>query len=775
MLKKSLALLIVFTIVLTILLGNMAASLAMATVTVVTESGSDMTDDPSASIAAVGGSLYTLHSSGKLKKMTLDTREITELGMCFFTGYYSDADSVEIERAELEENKDAPAVGILFAWDGQLYGLTAATGEWIRLLDDAGNLSPTPMDVKLDTAIFINQEDEYSSVKDVASLFAQDDALYFVLRGYTQAGMTNLAGSIDLKTGESKTFQTANLTQLAPWKDGKLMARVFDEQSMYSASVNAIPDALYGLFDPLADSFTELGALQANGDMGGYLTGGLCTDPDGDALYYALGGRVMGLDMGTGEFRISAYTGKDMFFGADGGVTLFADGHYARQGYQGADVYGLDTEAVKGGALRIFGEFGSEAHTSFSRAYPDIPVDVGETYVSDLEELTTAMVSGSDTYDVLLLNMSYMPVMQLREKGYCMELSQFPVFEEIARQMYPQFVEPLRMDGKLYALPTQVSARSMGVNMQLWTEELGLTEEDLPKSYVELLDFIGNWEYDYADEHGDMILMNGEPLREILFSAMLQDYLVFMQARGESFRFDTEVMRKLLTAFEQADLPKAEEQDAMAMAISMNSGDRYLFSSYMSMSEMQNHWQNMEALPLPLIEGEETVIGADLTVLVINPKTQRLEQALIYAEHYLKNLQKAGANITLFPEHNEPVEERYYLQNVKEIAQAMEKQNKLLEKAEESEKPGIEEMIRNLEESLASMEEWRYAASPKAIANYRENVVPLLHVSQMSSFMQGNTAELSKTMMKYLDGAIGQDQLLKEMDQMLRMMELEAQ
>lgn len=47
------------------------------------------------------------------------------------------------------------------------------------------------------------------------------------------------------------------------------------------------------------------------------------------------------------------------------------------------------------------------------KAHPEISVEAAGDYASDLETLTHAMVSDTNTYDVLFLSLNYMPVDRL--------------------------------------------------------------------------------------------------------------------------------------------------------------------------------------------------------------------------------------------------------------------------------------------------------------------------------------------------------------------------
>lgn len=761
---------VVLLVALTLCVGTYSPALAISTFSV-SFSSTEAQEDPPASIAAANGALYVLTTEGRLGRIELSTREKTEVGKCLYTGYLGDADQVAKAK---EEDPLAPAADQLFTYEGKLYGLCSATGEWTRLLDDVGMLSPVPMEPVLDTLNLMQKEEDFSYVLTPSSFFVQDDRLFYTILSYSMNGATTIAGQIDLKTGENKGFQTKNLTELAAWKDGKLLCRIFDEANAYNSQTGEVLYAQYGLFDPETDSFEALGELGNGSIFGGMASTGICASPDAGTLYYAVGSRIMGLSIATGESHVSAYTGEGMYGSLSGNAqTLFVDGYYVKKGYDEIQLYALDTDAVRGGALRIFGEFGSDAHKSFSQAYPDIPVDVGDEYTNQLDKLTAAMVSESDPYDVLLLDFSYMPVDKLQQKGYCMELSQFPEIMETLSQMDPAFTAPLQADGKLYAVPVGMNATTFSVDLKIWTEELGLSEDDLPKTYAEFFDFLGHWEDDFADDHGDVPLVRFSPIGDIFFSLMLQDYMTYMQSRGEPLRFDTELMRRLLTANEQVDYTGLDSGETVR---DWNKG--VLFDPTYSLSQF-NYYNYYDSKPTPLFlsleEGGTPVIGANLSVLIINPKTQRREQAVLYVNHYLQNLAKAGENITLFPDHNEPVENQYYARNQRDLQAELDKQNQLLEAAEESRQAEIKAEISMLEERIADIEKNRYDVSPEQIAQFREKIAPMLFINRQSVFLSGNTSELAKLFEQYMQRAITQDQFVKELDQRLRMMELEEQ
>ena len=75
----------------------------------------------------------------------------------------------------------------------------------------------------------------------------------------------------------------------------------------------------------------------------------------------------------------------------------------------------------------------------------------------------------------------------------------------MAGRMDARFTESVMRDGKLYGLPVSLYTNGMGVNADTM-EKLGLTQDDLPTTWLEFLDFAANFYYDYGEENADVAL-----------------------------------------------------------------------------------------------------------------------------------------------------------------------------------------------------------------------------------------------------------------------------
>ena len=774
--KKWIALLLTLCLLLT---GTNALAEA---VTVSTSAGGVSDTTSVASLATLGGKLYLLYSDGRLTQMDPATRAETALGETLCTQYQLTASDVEDALAAGDAN--LIPVEVLFTDQGKLYGMCIATGALYTLLDDTGAFSPVDTGVKLSTAALINNDAEAKLT--LTDLYAMDGMLYYIAMDDASGSMSTVAGSLNLATGAQKTYATANLQNLSAYKDGKLLARRYDMTALATATSNdalAANQSEYGVFDPAADTFESLGTIQTSSLLGGYAISGMRYSAANDTLYYFSGSRIEGLTLATGETRVSAYTGEGMFGTMNGSssIALIDGAYYAKGDATGWQLYALDTEAVKKGALRIFGEFGSDAHKSFAKNYPDIPTEVASDYTSDIEAIASAMVSESDAYDVLLMIMSYMPVEKLIQKGYCSDLSGYPEIMERVAKMDPRFLDGVTVDGKLYAVPVSSTAYSYGVNMEQW-EALGLTKEDLPTNLIDFYDFIANYMADYGEDNPDLKLFDMDTnIKTMLFSLMLDNYITYCQAElnGETV-FDGDMCRQILTAFEAIDFSELGNGDTGSDNVVVYTGDQNkasLFSLYMPLTTFSSYYKDLTPLVLSLTPDVDPVIGANLSVLTINPKSKRIDDAVKYICNYLDNLDDSSA-IVLYPDDNEPRIDKNYEKNAKDIQDAIDKKQALLDTAEESKKAGIKDELASLQSAKESLEENKYSVTQDQIDTFRNSITGMLRVCQQSvlySADKNTQNELNKLVMQYIDGSITQDQMLKELDKRSRMMQLENQ
>lgn len=679
-------------------------------------------------------------------------------------------------RSYRNESTDAttPVVTRLLA-DGEcLYGFDESSRQVMRLVDGAGSAAVQPL-CTLEAVEQKPSEDGIYYDSYVNSMFMQDGEVVRLAENYGQGESSLLVERYALDTGKLIAQQgvDSTLRALCAYKDGKYLALV---QPVPGPEDMEAPMTQMAIYDPATGGTTPVATLN-----GSYLNN-LTYDRESDTAYYCGDATIYAVPLATGESRVSAYlpvnawSGSDTTFAAlSGGMIVYAngDGTYVRR---------LDAPELAAGALTVANEGGTTKHMAVVAEHPELNVTLASEYPQTMEELTTAMVSGTGSMDVLCLTTSYNPVERLIDKGYAADMSGYPELMAVVGRMDPRFTQSVMRDGKLYALPVALSTNTLGVNADVM-EKLGLTESDLPTTWLEFLDFAANYYYDYGEENADVVLMDLN-MRRSLFQ-MIRDQYVAAQLRDTgSVSFDTPLFRKLMQALEAIDFTELdpyevkgdkvwEGNDANEFYEKQQLFTRYSEASPRSMGQ-SGYGRSNQPLVLRLDGETEPVLPVSMTVMIVNPRSTRMDQAAAYLTAYAGHYDAETENIMFFPDQNDPVPNSYYEVQKQSYEESLRDVDSRIEKADESEKASLRETREQIQGYLDELENQRMSVTEEMIQAYREQVAPYLYVTPQTPLTNPESSnELETLTSQYLDHAIDLDAYIREMDQRVRMMMLE--
>ena len=679
-------------------------------------------------------------------------------------------------RSYRNESTDAttPVVTRLLA-DGEcLYGFDESSRQVMRLVDGAGSAAVQPL-CTLEAVEEEPSEDGIYYGSYVNSMFMQDGEVVRLAENYGQGESSLLVERYALDTGKLIAQQgvDSTLRALCAYKDGKYLALV---QPVPGPEDMEAPMTQIAVYDPATGGTTPVATLN-----GSYLNN-LTYDRESDTAYYCGDATIYAVPLATGESRVSAYlpvnawSGSDTTFAAlSGGMIVYAngDGTYVRR---------LDAPELAAGALTVANEGGTTKHMAVVAEHPELNVTLASEYPQTMEELTTAMVSGTGSMDVLCLTTSYNPVERLIDKGYAADMSGYPELMAVAGRMDPRFTQSVMRDGKLYALPVALSTNTLGVNTDVM-EKLGLTESDLPTTWLEFLDFAANYYYDYGEENADVVLMDLN-MRRSLFQ-MIRDQYVAAQLRDTgSVSFDTPLFRKLMQALEAIDFTELDPYEVKGDKVwEGNDANEFyekqqLFTRYSEASPramgQSGYGRSNQPLVLRLDGETEPVLPVSMTVMIVNPRSTRMDQAAAYLTAYAGHYDAETENIMFFPDQNDPVPNSYYEVQKQSYEESLRDVDSRIEKADESEKASLRETREQIQGYLDELENQRMSVTEEMIQAYREQVAPYLYVTPQTPLTNPESSnELETLTSQYLDHAIDLDTYIREMDQRVRMMMLE--
>ena len=260
------------------------------------------------------------------------------------------------------------------------------------------------------------------------------------------------------------------------------------------------------------------------------------------------------------------------------------------------------------------------------------------SYPATFDDLAFALVSGSDAFDLMVLELSSGNVRSLLDKGYCVDLSGNDSIAAYVQNLYPTWQKECVRDGKIVGIP--VGMRTLWTfvaNLELWNElDLGA----LPRTYDELFDCIEAWDRMGVLDEVPLFDYYGSSSYEHLFYRIMPDFIGKCQREGRSITFSDETLLHLLARLEEVR-PILEAHDAKNI-----SGDGLLFEgelsgivgiSHLGKLEVTADSSTFEVLPLGLTDSEDCVESVIFTLLVINPKSQQRELAEAYLTYLVEH------------------------------------------------------------------------------------------------------------------------------------------
>ncbi len=646
----------------------------------------------------------------------------------------------------------------LFADGNNLYGVAFDTGLVMKLVDETGKPAPQ-VQCTLDITDFTDQQEDYSYVPEVLDLLAMDGTLYVQSMDYERDGVSSLY-RWDLQTGKKgKVLAKNQITSMSHYQEGLILCLLDIGGEAPGMSVATL--------DPASGKVTELLKLEQS-----YFSG-IDYNPQNDTAYMVNSTVVYSLPGMRLPLQKSAYFPNAIWDNSNG---LLASGYYYYAGYEMVSVRKLDLPGAAEGALTIYGSYVNEAHRAFSAEHPDIPTMLSTSTFQSLDEFTAGMASGQEAVDVLLMSTSYTPFDKLKGMGNAADLSGNPEIMAVANAMDPKLIASCQQDGKLVALPQDMEVYTIGYRPEA-LELLDLTVDDLPKNWMEMLAFVKDWQANYGEDNPGAGLFATDSAKRSLLGELVSQYAAYSKKTAGRIDFESPLFATLMAAFDAIDFTPMEWKGASEEELEEVWSRINLFQLGQGFA-FQGGGTSGTTRPLTLAmdSGLEPVIPVSMSVMLVNPQTARMDQAILYVATSAKNYDETTSNIMLFPGHNDAVLNPRYELDLASWREELKESQKLLETADPENQANIQESIDHLEEFIQNADQNRYSVSAEEIAAFRTDIAPYLYVvgqTPLDIWDKNGNNELVSLMEQYGQGVIPVDRFMKDMSSQMQRMELE--
>ena len=614
-------------------------------------------------------------------------------------------------------------------------------------------------------------DSEYLSQCDLPAVVG--DTLYFA--SYDESSMRVLVAT-DLTDGDTDVYYPADLgadislDSFCAYKDGQLLAM----ETEWGEDESAVK--LYAI-DVENEEATELLTLATGENVS---AAGLAYRADTDTVYCIMDGEICamtGMDVSTLQ-RVSE---APISYISSTAPIITGDGFYIAADYEA--LVRRNTDPAQRAQTRItVQDMGAGAITDAYYAFGENHGEVEVVLLQRTEDVVQAMMNRSTDVDIYCVSVDSVEFDAVYSRGYMAELTGSESISAFLDRCYPFAREVCEKDGEIVAVPVTLYMDGRGYDPEAFAR-LGLTEEDVPKTWAEFFGSLESLAAKIAEEPG-MTLFEGfsdyETARMTFLSAMITDYMNYISLPENEFAFDTEAFRAALAAYEAVDwsklgLPAPNVDDGLGASGVIEIGGRtehnILYSPYTNVSA-DGYIARAAFRPMLLsfVEGEQPHISATLFIAFVNPFSEHRDIAVSFLETALEELDDL-TRIHLCPDENEPVRSPWYEDILKGFDQSVANAEEQLAKAEtEEERQAYEELVEEYKQSREDYLKYdAWTASEESIAIYRE-YASSIRVKRNIGMGGENSEAFYELQQQYMDGMISADEFIRGVDGKLQMM-----
>lgn len=350
-----------------------------------------------------------------------------------------------------------------------------------------------------------------------------------------------------------------------------------------------------------------------------------------------------------------------------------------------------------------------ERSAAFLAEYPDVALrsadwwrispSTGEAYQEAIADLEA---------DVLSCYLDYSLWQALKDEGYVADLSASALLQQTVADMYPAFRDACMHEGRVVGIPFACSLdrTALQINKDALLDKTGFTEEQLPKTYLDLPEFLRCWEA----QNNTQANPDDGPLdtsaAHKLCEAFIEQYVTYYETRGEPLVFDTPLFRAGLALRDQIPkLPSVADKGAWSDVI-----------GYSGESLSANKAPSI--LPLPLDAEHPYTLPITLGLLFVNPNSPNMDLAIAYLESAIRSMSPEEW-VLWMPGSRQPVPNPDYESTLAEYAKEVDLLRAKAAAFASDERPWFEHNLSALEEDTADFTQYgHWLVSPDFLQAY---------------------------------------------------------
>ncbi len=447
-----------------------------------------------------------------------------------------------------------------------------------------------------------------------------------------------------------------------------------------------------------------------------------CYDGEKNTLYYVAGGQLWAMP----ELDQSKAEAVNECPEQSPNTILLPDGYVLIWSNRTVMIKNTDPSQRADITLRVFDNWNTDAMNEaifeMGNQRRDISVILQQEWSSGSNDILQAMMNRDGQTDIYIMQYNGNDFRALRNRGYLTDLSDNAQIAAETERMYPWIQNAMKQDGKIIAVPVGFYSETYNINMSAW-KEIGGTEEELPRTWEQFFDWIETLpkrlegtEYTAVEQY-----MSRTGFRMSAASVILAEYQAVMDSKGEDYAFNTPLLAGLLKRLENLDYETLGLPEEVNYEEADDGGDDWhtpMVSNY-GYSGITGYDDGYVPLVLSFSEEEPAMLPVTMYAAFVNPYSEHQQEAKELLALMLKKMD-IYSQYKLFTDKTEPIQIPDMDEMVKNHEKTMEEYRKKLEKADDAEKPMLEEWIQSEEKYWNDKDRWMWTISPNVIATYQK-------------------------------------------------------
>lgn len=414
-------------------------------------------------------------------------------------------------------------------------------------------------------------------------------------------------------------------------------------------------------------------------------------------------------------------------------------------------------------------------YLEFQTEHPDVSCAWAEQVYDSPSQFTSALVTRECDCDLYTWSTHSADWSILMEKGFCVDLSDSEVLMANVSRMHPQIVKQAMHDGRLYAWPDSIGFVYLQIAEDVWLEA-GFTQEDVPQSFPEFLDFLERW-CDRIEEEPEANIRvftgwDASSYTSAVYTAwlarlLLDQAMMQQQYAGESLRFNSPELLSLL-----------ERCDTIGRRLYQLETRKETYALFEN--SLCNAWPERpyQIVCLRLNDAQPKLIESHLDMWAIYPGSEHTELCI-------EMLEKVAAGpcdgsspspLYLYQDAQPMYIDTYETDLAEYTGKLSDVQAKLAQEDLSADaRAELEDKEAQYLRRLEFIEEHKWLVKPEQLADYQASADGLFFPGPNVLTHGKGAGTLENLCNLFGSRAIAAQQLLQELDRMTRMLELEGE